>query len=343
MFLRSIEWLDGKIRIIDQTKLPIKLEYKFLETIDDVVEAIKSMRVRGAPLIGITGALGLALVAYKLKDEDRDYVIREIKTAYEKILNTRPTAVNLKWALDYVLSNSIDQADVAESIIKNALKLMERDIEINRKIAEIGQILISDGDVIMTHCNTGSLATVSVGTALGVIIEAWKRGKRFLVYITETRPLLQGARLTAFELKYANIPFTLICDSAVGITIAKKKVNKIFVGADRILLDGTTYNKVGTFQIAILAKKFNVDFYVVAPTSTIDIHSKRRDVIIEERSKMEVLTIQDRLITSTDITVYNPAFDETPPEYVSAIITEKGIIYPPYEENLPKIMQHNTT
>lgn len=334
--LRSIDWLDGKIKIIDQNELPSKLKYIYLETLDELIKAINTMKIRGAPLLGVAGALGLALVAYKFKDKTPDEIIKALKFAYKRILNTRPTAVNLKWALDRVINN-IDNNRIVESVVNEAINIMNEDIEINKKISEVGQQLIENDDVILTHCNTGSLATVSIGTALGVIIEAWKRGKRFSIYITETRPVLQGARLTAFELHYAGIPFTLICDSAVAITIAKKGVNKIFVGADRILRDGTTYNKVGTLQIALAAKKFNADFYIVAPTSTIDLHNKEEDIVIEERSKEEIIKIRNCEVTLPDINVYNPAFDETPPEYISAIITEKGVIYPPFEENITKL------
>jgi methylthioribose-1-phosphate isomerase len=228
--------------------------------------------------------------------------------------------------------------DVSKAVINLAVEMMNADIEINRKMAAVGQNIINNGDVILTHCNTGSLATVSVGTALGVIIEAFNRGKKIMVYATETRPLLQGARLTMFELIHEGVDSTLITDNAVAHAIKEKGITKVLVGADRILSDGTTFNKIGTLQLAILANHFKIPFYVVAPTSTIDMESSREDVIIEERDPNEIRKIGDTYISPKDAKVYNPAFDETPPELITGIITEKGIITPPYKYNIKKIM-----
>lgn len=337
--LKSILWKDGKVVIIDQTKLPASLEYRVLENIDDVAEAIKSMRVRGAPLIGVTAALGLALVAYKYRDMNRDHVINELEKAAGILRKTRPTAVNLFYAIDRVMSSVYSSSNPAEAAINEALRIYNEDIEANRRMAELGASLIDDGDVILTHCNTGSLATVSIGTALGAIIYAHNQGKKIKVYATETRPKMQGSRLTMFELINAGVDAYLIPDTAVAYTFMNKDINKVFVGADRILMDGTLYNKIGTFQIALIAKFFNAEFYTVAPFSTIDLKSKRGDVIIEERSKDELIFINGVQTAPMDAKVFNPAFDMTPPEYITAIVTDKGIIRPPFGEGIRKILK----
>lgn len=334
MVLQSIFWKDGKILIIDQTKLPDKLEYITLNTLEDVAEAIVNMKVRGAPLIGVTGALGLALVAYKNRNKSFGELIKLLDEAREILEKTRPTAVNLFWALKQVYETAIKTKGNVEKIVSSALSILKNDIVVNKRIADIGSELIEDGDIILTHCNTGSLATVSIGTALGVILEAHKKGKRFKVFITETRPKLQGARLTAFELVTAGLKPYLIVDSAVAYTVKTMGVNKIFVGADRILRDGTTYNKIGTLQLALAAKKFGSKFYVVAPSSTFDLHSNREDIKVEERDPDEVRMIGNKYITVKDINVYNPAFDETSPDMIDAFITEYGIIEKPFEENI---------
>jgi len=330
MYLRSIDWVDGKIKIIDQTKLPNDLEYKYLENLDDVVEAIKNMRVRGAPLIGITAVLGLALVAYQNMDRTGEDLLYVLKNAYEKLKKSRPTAVNLVNMMD-VLMDYARQNPLPNEVVSFALKLMEQDVDTNRKMAEYGSELIEDGDVVLTHCNTGSLATVSIGTALGVILRAYEKGKEFKVVITETRPKLQGARITAFELLYAGLKPTLIVDSAVSHVMKSLGITKIFVGADRILRDGTTFNKIGTYQIAIAARYHNIPFFVVAPTTTFDLTNDMEDVIIENRGKEEVIKCGDKYIAPKDVNVYNPAFDATPPELISGIVTEKGVYYPPFD------------
>ncbi|HIE36606.1 TPA: S-methyl-5-thioribose-1-phosphate isomerase, partial [Candidatus Geothermarchaeota archaeon] len=282
MYLRSIEWVDGAIKIIDQTKLPEKLEYKYLTELDDVVEAIKNMRVRGAPLIGITAVLGLALVAYQNKGKSDDELLEILRYAYKRLKSSRPTAVNLVNMMNLLMEYARKNPD-PDDIILYATRLMDQDIETNRKLSEYGSNLIEDGDIVLTHCNTGSLATVSIGTALGVILRAFEKGKNFKVVITETRPKLQGARITAFELLYAGIKPILIVDSAVSYAIKSIGITKIFVGADRILRDGTTFNKIGTYQIAITANYHNIPFYVVAPTSTLDLINDVEGVVIENR------------------------------------------------------------
>ena len=332
--LQSIYWKNGKIIIIDQTKLPISLEYRVLNSIEDVVEAIVNMRVRGAPLIGITAALGLAQVAYQHKEVGRDQLILKLEKAADKLRKTRPTAVNLFFSINRIMSVAYQSSEPARNIIREALNMLKKDIEINQKIAEIGQDIIEDGDIILTHCNTGSLATVSVGTALGIIIYAHEVGKKIEVYATETRPKLQGARLTMFELLYAGIDSYLIPDTAVAHTMKTKKIKKVIVGADRILKDGTVYNKIGTYQIAIIAREMDIKFYSAAPTSTFDLEKNRESVVIEERGGEEVIYFDKCQIAPSNTKVFNPAFDETPPEYIDGIITEYKILKKPFEKNI---------
>lgn len=337
--LQSIYWNNGKIVIIDQTKLPRILEYRVLDTLDDVAEAIINMRVRGAPLIGVTAALGLAMVAYKYKNEGKEQVMKKLEHAADVLCKTRPTAVNLFNAINRVLNVAHSSSNPASDVIEEALKMLREDIEVNQKIANIGEQLIDDGDVILTHCNTGALATVAIGTALGVIIQAHKNGKHIKVYATETRPKMQGSRLTMYELIRAGIEAYLIPDTAVAHTFSRKGINKVFLGADRILLDGTLYNKIGTFQIAILSKYFGAKFYTVAPTSTIDLQSLKSEVVIEERSREELIYMNGVQTAPLTAKVFNPAFDETPPYLIDAIVTEKGVIYPPFSRNISKILQ----
>ena len=338
MPLKSIEWADGIIKIINQNRLPEELVYEELKSLEDVIQAIVEMKIRGAPLIGVTSALGLALVANQLKNRPKDEIVRKLMDAGKKLLNTRPTAINLKWAVNRVLKGIEEVKNPAEEVISRALSLMEEDIRVNEKLSQFGEKLLNDGDVVLTHCNAGSLATVTMGTALGVIYSAVSSGKRIRVYATETRPKLQGARLTAFELKHEGIDVTVIPDTAVGFVMRKGFIKKVIVGADRILRDGTTYNKIGTYQIAILANYHKIPLYVAAPSSTFDLESSREDVIIEERDWREVAFIGNKRIVPEGVKIYNPAFDETPPNLISAFITERGIIHPPFDINIPKTM-----
>ena len=339
MPLQSIYWKDGKIVIIDQTKLPHTLEYKVLNNLNDVVDAIMKMRVRGAPLLGVTAALALAMVAYQNIDASTDILMKKIFEAGEKLKKTRPTAINLFWAIDRVLRAAENSRNPGKAVIEEALKIFNESIQECLNIAKIGQEVVEDGDILLTHCNTGSLATVVYGTALGIILYAAKLGKKIKVFVTETRPVMQGARLTTYELLNEGIETHLIPDTAVGYTMKKKGIKKVLVGADRILRDGTTYNKIGTYQIAILAKYHNIDFYVVAPTSTFDLKSTREEVKIEERSKDEVIKIYGKLIAPKDVLVFNPAFDETPPELITGIITEYKILKQPLEVNIVELFR----
>ncbi len=336
MYLRSVEWLDNKIRIIDQTRLPWELIYKDLYTVEDVAEAITNMRVRGAPLIGVVAALGLALEAVRHGGTGLS-LVNHLKKVYEVLAATRPTAVNLFNAMDLVM-DKVKSNPVPETAVKAAIELMETEVENNRRIAEYGAEVLAGKEVVLTHCNTGSLAAVEVGTALGVIIEGFKRGLIKKVYITETRPKLQGARLTSYELLYAGIKPTLVIDSAAPFLIKRGDIDAVIVGADRILRDGTTYNKIGTYMLALAAIENGVEFYVAAPTTTFDLRSNREDVVIEVRGAEEVIRCGGCEVAPKDVDVLNLAFDETPPEYITGIITEKGVLKPPYKESIANLI-----
>ncbi len=315
--LKPIIWDDekGELILIDQRKLPHNLEYFICKTYEDVAYAIKDMVVRGAPAIGISAAYGLALA--EIKGEN-------IYRAYNTLKNTRPTAVNLFWALDRCLK----AYEKGKKILDEAKKIHNEDIEICKNIGIIGEKLINDGDTVLTHCNAGALATSAYGTALSVIRFAHYNGKDILVIIDETRPRLQGAKLTAFELEYEKIPYRIITDNSAGFLMQKGEIDKIIVGADRILRDGTVYNKIGTYSLAVLANYHNIPFYVAAPISTLDFYSDEKDIKIEERSEKEVLYIDNVRIAPKNAKAYNYAFDKTPPELITGIITEKGIFKP---------------
>jgi methylthioribose-1-phosphate isomerase len=327
--VRTIEWKDGVVITIDQGKLPNKLVFIKMGKCREVASAIQNMKLRGAPLIGVAAAYGLALTAYHSKAEKREDLIKEIEESAEILRKTRPTAANLFWAIDRIVEKarkvSGDAKDVAKVIVDEAQRMADEDIEINRKIGEHGSKLINDGDVVLTHCNAGSLATVDYGTALGVIRAAWERGKKVRVIATETRPKLQGARLTAYELKRDGIPVTLITDNMVGYVMAKQLVDKVVVGADRVVRDAVI-NKIGTYTIAVLAHEHGVPFYVAAPASTMDLSHTSKDVIIEERAPEEVTHFYSQRIAPSRVKALNPAFDVTPMKYVSAIICETGVL-----------------
>jgi methylthioribose-1-phosphate isomerase len=331
--LRTIEWHNGTVATIDQTKLPDEEARINIKNCHEMAEAIKSMKIRGAPLLGVAAAFALALTAFNSKTTSKEELIQELEEAAETIRQTRPTAVNLFWALDRILKKAEtlpgNRDATANFVVEEAKKVADEDAAANRAIGKHGAELIHDGDVILTHCNAGALATVEYGTALGVIRAAWEQGKHIRVVTPETRPLLQGARLSAYELKKEGIPVTLITDNMVGYLMYKKMANKVLVGADRIVRDAVI-NKVGTFTIAVLAKEHKVPFYVAAPTSTFDLAHTSRQVVIEERKPEEVTYIGSKRITVEGVNVLNPAFDITPLKYVTAIICEKGILPPSY-------------
>ena len=329
--MRTIEWKDNVVVTIDQTKLPSEEKYIRIRTCSEMADAIKTMKIRGAPVLGVAAAYGLALTAYHSQAKTKQDLLKEIESCTELLRKTRPTAVNLFWAIERVLKkakvSSGGVSEVVRAVVQEAQTMADEDVETNREIGENGAKLIQDGDVILTHCNAGRLATVDYGTALAAIRVAVKQGKRIKVFATETRPLLQGARLTAFELKRDNIPVTLIIDNMVGYVMSKRLVNKVIVGADRIVKDAVI-NKIGTFTVAVLAHEHGIPFYVAAPKSTFDLTRFSRDVVIEERSPEEVIFCGGQRIAPEGINVLNPAFDITPLKYVSGIICETGVLSP---------------
>jgi len=301
-----------------------------MKTCNDVADAIKTMKIRGAPLLGVAAAFALALAACSSKSKQRKQLLSDLEEAAETVRETRPTAVNLFWAIDRVLnvakSFSGDAKGLAILVVEEAKRIADEDATANHLIGKHGAELILDGDIVLTHCNAGALATVEYGTALGVIRASWKQGKKIRVIATETRPQLQGARLTTYELKRDGIPVTLITDSMVGYVMYRGLVTKVIVGADRIVQDAVI-NKIGTYNIAVLSKEHKIPFYVAAPKSTFDFARKASDVVIEERKPEEVTHVGSQRIAPEGVAVLNPAFDITPLEYVTAIVCEGGILY----------------
>ena len=328
MMLKTVEWKNNSVIMIDQTKLANTLEYVIYTDYNQVADAIRTLVVRGAPAIGISGAFGLALAVLQSNATEKKELIDYLEKAKNILFETRPTAVNLVWGLEKIMQVANQASTVQEiktNVVETAKKMAEEDIKINMTMGKIGSELLDDNDTIMTHCNAGALATVGYGTALGVIRATKDNGKNIKVIATETRPVQQGSRLTVFELKHDGIDVSLIPDTAVGYTMANHLVNKIIVGADRILRTGHVYNKIGTYQLAIMAKQHNLPFYVAAPLSTFDMKNNPEDVIIEQRNASEVTGIGDKKTAPDGINVINPAFDMTPPELISGIITENGI------------------
>jgi methylthioribose-1-phosphate isomerase len=328
--MRMIKWRDGIVITPDQTKLPLQEVTLEIKTVEQMAEAIKTLRVRGAPLLGAAAGFGVALAAYHSKAKNRESLLSELEDAGAIIKRQRPTAVNLFWGVDRVLSKARSAGGSVEAVkqvaILEAQKIADEDAAQNRAIGKNGSVLIEDGDTILTHCNAGELATVEYGTALGVIRAAWEEGKKISVIADETRPLLQGARLTAYELMRDGIPVTLITDDMAGYVMSKGLVDKVIVGSDRIVQDGVV-NKIGTYSVAVLAHEHGIPFYVAAPKSTFDLAHKASDVVIEERKPEEVTHIGSVQIAPDGVKVMNPAFDITPLKYVSAIICETQIYY----------------
>jgi len=344
MTLKTVEWKDKSVVMIDQTKLPDELIFVTYTDYNDVANAIRTLVIRGAPAIGVAGAFGLALAALQSKATTKEDMIKDLEQAKKILFETRPTAVNLAWGLNKMMNvakNCQNIDEIKESIVEAATTLAEDDVKINKAMGKNGAVLFDNNDTIMTHCNAGALATVAYGTALGVVRAIKESGKNIKVIATETRPVMQGSRLTTFELKHEGIDVSLIPDTAVGYTMANGLINKIVVGADRILSTGHVFNKIGTYQIAIIAKQHNIPFYVAAPLSTFDLNSNTEDVVIEQRKASEVTSIGNKKTAPDGINVINPAFDMTPPELISGIITEKGVIRQPYEESIKKLHQAN--
>lgn len=336
--IRPIRWVGGKLELLDQTKLPQEEVVLEVTRYRDAVEAIRTMQVRGAPAIGVTAAYAVAMAAGEINATNRSEFLSRLNQAAEEISSARPTAVNLQWAVNRMvtLAETLpDLTDVNLKLLEEAQRIHREDEEINRRMGGFGKELIPDGGSVLTHCNAGALATAGFGTAVGVIRAGWEDGKRFQVYNTETRPFLQGARLTAWEFQQLGIPATLIVDSAAGMLINRGKISCVITGADRIAANGDTANKIGTYTLAVLARENGIPFYVAAPTSTIDLSlTSGDDIKIEERPAEEVTHLQGLPTAPQGVTAFNPAFDVTPHGYVSAIITEAGIVRPPYLESL---------
>jgi len=334
--ITPVEFRDNKLVIIDQTQLPAKLAYLELRDYTDVVAAIKQMKVRGAPAIGVATAYGIALGAHNIKDDTKAKYLSQLDKIPKAFAAARPTAVNLFRAIDRMKKAADIAGDVPaikQALIDEAKKIHAEEEAATRRLSRLGAELIKDGFTVLTHCNAGALATAGYGTALGVIKAAREQGKKIKVIATETRPLLQGACLTAWELMQEKIPVTLITDSMAGYFLSCGKISCVIVGADRIAANGDTANKIGTYTLAVLAKENGIPFYVAAPTSTIDLSLKSGDEIpIEERDPEEVTSIKGIRLAPKGVTAANPAFDVTPHKYITAIITEKGIIRKPYTQ-----------
>ncbi|WP_445665686.1 S-methyl-5-thioribose-1-phosphate isomerase [Fodinibius sp. AD559] len=341
--VQSIEWREDHVRILDQTYLPGREVYSDIRDVGRIWEAIKKLRIRGAPAIGIAAAYGLYLGIKDLPENSFESFIVEIDRVAEYLEGARPTAVNLKWATDRIKSTirahkDKDISEIKDIVLQTAKTIHDEDKRICKKIGENGVELIPKEAQVLTHCNTGSLATGQYGTALSVIFHAHEQGKKPFVWVDETRPLLQGSRLTAWELMNAEIPMKIITDSSAGLLIRRGEVDLVMVGADRIAANGDVANKIGTYPLAVLAQENKIPFYVAAPLSTIDMKTETGDEIpLEEREQDEVLNYSDAQIAPKKAEAYNPAFDVTPNKYISGIITEEGIIEPPFEENFKNI------
>lgn len=341
--MRTIEWHDNAIHMIDQRLLPQKYQVLICRDHHELARAIREMAVRGAPAIGAAAAFGIALCAVRSQARDAAQLLAELDDAAREIAATRPTAVNLFWALDRMRKRAEalrgqPVAEIVRALVAEAQAIADEDVETNRRMGRFGAELLRDGDSVLTHCNAGRLATVDYGTALGVVRAAVEQGKRIHVYADETRPRSQGARLTAWELMQDGIPVTLIADNAAGYFLRAGKIQAVLVGADRIAANGDVVNKVGTYKLAVVAKENGVPFYAVAPTSTIDMSVPDGDAVpIEERCATEVTHVEGVCIAPEGVAVANPAFDVTPHRYVTAIVTERGVIWPPFHEGLRRI------
>ncbi len=345
MKIVTIEWRDGRIKLIDQTKLPGILSYLYIDNVKDLYYAIKELKVRGAPALGAAGALGVYLGVKDLKEDKFPQFIRRLNSVSFYLNSSRPTARNLSWGIERVSKIALANRDLSitqikKLILNEALRIIGEDKESCRRIGRYGAGLIKDNDRILTICNAGILATIDYGTALGVIYRAQNEGKKFKVYASETRPLLQGSRLTAWELKRNNIDVTVITDNAAAFLMREGKINSVIAGADRIALNGDVANKIGTYNLAILSKYHNIPFYVAAPLSTFDLFLKSGDgIIIEERSAKEVsLLLAKRPAAPKGTKIFNPAFDVTDNALITAIITDQGVIKPPYNKNIRKLL-----
>jgi len=343
--IKTIEWVNNSSRMIDQTLLPKEFKLVDIKTCEGMYDAIKTMIVRGAPAIGIAGAHGVALAGIELKSKysDRKDFDNALREKAEYLKSSRPTAVNLRWAVDKqieLLEKNCSVEEIISDLIENAVRMENEDIEINKKMGDFGAEIVPKGATILTHCNAGALATVGYGTALGVIRSAFAKDKTIKVFADETRPRQQGARLTTWELLLDGINTTLITDGMCSYFMSKGMIDVVITGADRIAANGDTANKIGTYTVAISAKYHNVPFYIAAPLSTIDTKiSSGKEIPIEERNHEEVTHINGDWICAEDVNVINPGFDVTPNELIAGIITEKGILKPPFNESIKKVFE----
>ena len=353
MHLKTIEWISdrlgalvpGRARLIDQTKLPSELVYIETADIKDLWRAIKTLQVRGAPAIGVTAAMGVALAVQNLDAKSGEEVFREVNKAADYLAKSRPTAINLFWALERMkkvaaaaMNNAPDE--LKRILVEEAVKIRDEDAAMCRSIGRYGATLLEDGFTILTHCNAGGLATAEYGTALAPVYVAQEQGKRIRVFADETRPLLQGSRLTAWELMQAGIDVTLICDNTAAHVMREGMINAVMVGADRIAADGDTANKIGTYGVAVSARAHHIPFYVLAPTSSWDLTLRSgKEIPIEHRDRIEVVKGFGTLTAPEHVKVYSPAFDVTPADLITAIVCEKGIAKPPFEKTLRRLLE----
>lgn len=342
--IRTIYWHDDKVVMIDQKALPLEEKEVVCSRYEEVIAAINDLTVRGAPAIGVAAALGIALGFKSLPSSSGDNLRTGFLRICDEFARTRPTARNLFWAIERMKKffdrRMSKSRDIQSELVEEAKRICEEDIAINRRMGENGSPLLEDGDSVLTHCNAGALATAGYGTALGVIRAARDEGKNLHVYVDETRPVLQGARLTAWEMMKEKIPATLITDNMAGFLMSQGRIDKIIVGADRIAANGDTANKIGTYSLAVLARENKIPFYIAAPLSTIDLSIRTgADIPIEERKPEEVTSMQGIRTAPSDMAVYNPAFDVTPHRYLSSIITEAGVAYPPYRRSIKSLFR----
>lgn len=346
--IKTIEWTDDGVVMIDQRLLPTEEIYRVYRTHDEVADAIRTMVIRGAPAIGVAAAMGVALGALNSKAASVPALEAEFEPVCRTIAGTRPTAVNLFWAVDrmrrcFQANKGRSVSELKTILCDEARTICREDVEANQRMGAYGQSLIPDGARVLTHCNAGALATAGFGTALGVVRAAVAEGKNVLVYADETRPFLQGARLTAWELMKDQIPVRLITDNMAGHFMKKGEIDRVIVGADRITANGDVANKIGTYMVAVLAREHGIPFYVAAPISTVDLSLSSGDHIpIEERHPSEVTEIKGARIAPWDVPVANPAFDVTPHHYIHAIITDYGVARPPYETSLRALVQNGS-
>lgn len=346
--IRPIFWEKEKVVLIDQKALPHTEQYVTCREYGEVIAAINDLTVRGAPAVGIAAAMGIALGAVAVSAESKEEFQKVVYRICDEFSKTRPTAINLFWAIDRMkrcLEKRLEEdvGSIRKALVEEALLILKEDVAANRRIGIFGREFIKDGDSILTHCNAGALATGGYGTALGIIRAAHEEGKKIHVFVDETRPVLQGARLTAWELKRENIPATLITDSMAGFIMRQGKVDLVVVGADRVAANGDVANKIGTYSLAILAGEHNIPFYVAVPRSTIDLEVKSgNDIPIEERNGDEVLNCGGTPIAPEDMMVFNPAFDVTPNSYITAIVTDAGVVRAPFKEGIAEIMSEKT-